>query len=157
MRTGGDEGLRKLEHPSSLRLLGLEHGPLDSSTPQGEDLPSPLSSHNSLGMVLKRDLSLHCSLHVWTIFLHIYLHLFFYGTLSSRMTTTMSLPSPCWSASAWTNLQSTPPFLLTSTPTRMCRSRVVQRASRTVRKPRTPLSPHLIHLEVSIISCFFFN
>lgn len=134
MRTGSDEGLRRLEHPSSLRLLGLEHGPLDSSTPQGEDLPS-LSSHNSPSMVLKRVLSLHCSLHVWTIF-YTYIYTFLYGILSSRMTTTMSLPIPCWSASAWTNLQSAPPFRLTSMPTRMCRSRVVQRASRTVRKPR---------------------
>lgn len=82
MRTGGDEGVRRLEHPSSLRLLGLEHGPLDSSTPQGEDLPSPLSSHNSPSMVLKRDLSLHCSLHVWTIFFtHIFTLIFIWNPL----------------------------------------------------------------------------
>ncbi|XP_056869538.1 protein Aster-C isoform X3 [Takifugu flavidus] len=49
-RTSADEVLRRLEHPSYLRLSGLEHSPVDSSTPQGEDLPSPLSSHNSPSM-----------------------------------------------------------------------------------------------------------
>ncbi|TNM96639.1 hypothetical protein fugu_016300 [Takifugu bimaculatus] len=49
-RTSADEVLRRLEHPSYRRLSGLEHSPVDSSTPQGEDLPSPLSSHNSPSM-----------------------------------------------------------------------------------------------------------
>ncbi|KAK5604024.1 hypothetical protein CRENBAI_024422 [Crenichthys baileyi] len=41
---GGDDGLRRLEWPNSLRLPVVEHGPLQSSTPQGEDFPSPISS-----------------------------------------------------------------------------------------------------------------
>ncbi|KAM4534214.1 protein Aster-C isoform 2-T3 [Odontesthes bonariensis] len=41
-KPGGGDGLRRLERPQSLRLPGLEHGPLESSTPQGEDLPSPI-------------------------------------------------------------------------------------------------------------------
>lgn len=44
---GGDDGLGRLERPHSLRLPGVEHGPLETSTPQGEDLPSPLGSQNS--------------------------------------------------------------------------------------------------------------
>ncbi|CAG04230.1 unnamed protein product, partial [Tetraodon nigroviridis] len=47
VRAGSHEGLRKLEPPSSLRLSGSEHGPLESSTPQREDLPSPVGSQNS--------------------------------------------------------------------------------------------------------------
>ncbi|XP_078136453.1 protein Aster-C [Sander vitreus] len=46
-RPGGDEGLRRLERPPSLHLPGMEHGPLETSTPQGEDLPSPLGSQTS--------------------------------------------------------------------------------------------------------------
>ncbi|XP_030253383.1 protein Aster-C isoform X1 [Sparus aurata] len=44
-----DDGLGRLER-NSLRLPGLELGPLDASTPQGEDLPSPLGSQNSACM-----------------------------------------------------------------------------------------------------------
>lgn len=44
-RPGGDDGIGRLERPPSLRLPGME--PLETSTPQGEDLPSPLSSQNS--------------------------------------------------------------------------------------------------------------
>lgn len=47
----GDDGLRKPEHASSLRLPGMEHGPLDASTPQLEDLPSPLGSQSAANMV----------------------------------------------------------------------------------------------------------
>ncbi|KAM8731122.1 protein Aster-C isoform 2-T2 [Acanthopagrus schlegelii] len=43
----GDDGPGRLER-NSLRLPGLE--PLDASTPQGEDLPSPLGSQNSACM-----------------------------------------------------------------------------------------------------------
>ncbi|XP_028425711.1 protein Aster-C isoform X3 [Perca flavescens] len=46
-RPGGDEGLWRLERSPSLRLPGMEHGPLETSTPQGEDLPFPLGSQNS--------------------------------------------------------------------------------------------------------------
>uniref|UniRef100_UPI0037E73226 protein Aster-C isoform X2 n=1 Tax=Semicossyphus pulcher TaxID=241346 RepID=UPI0037E73226 len=42
VRPGGDDGLGKLEGTPSIRLPGVEHGPLDTSTPQGEDLPSLL-------------------------------------------------------------------------------------------------------------------
>uniref|UniRef100_A0A8C4ESL2 GRAM domain containing 1c n=1 Tax=Dicentrarchus labrax TaxID=13489 RepID=A0A8C4ESL2_DICLA len=47
VRPGGDDGLGRLERTPSLRLPGLEHGPLETSTPQGEDLPSPLGSQHS--------------------------------------------------------------------------------------------------------------
>lgn len=46
-RTSVNEVLRRLEHPSSLRLSGSEHTPLDSSTPQREEVPSPLGSQTS--------------------------------------------------------------------------------------------------------------
>lgn len=49
-RPGGDDGLGRLERTPSLRLPGLEHGPLEASTPQGQDLPSPLGSQNSPNM-----------------------------------------------------------------------------------------------------------
>ncbi|KAM4543705.1 protein Aster-C isoform 2-T2 [Fundulus diaphanus] len=41
---GGDDGLGRPERPNSLRLPVVEHGPLQSSTPQGEDFPSSISS-----------------------------------------------------------------------------------------------------------------
>lgn len=47
----GDDGLGKQEHASSVRLPGMEHGPLDASTPQLEDLPSPLGSQSAANMV----------------------------------------------------------------------------------------------------------
>ncbi|XP_035514131.1 protein Aster-C-like [Morone saxatilis] len=47
VRPGGDDGLGRLERTPSLRLPGLENGPLETSTPQGEDLPSPLGSQHS--------------------------------------------------------------------------------------------------------------
>uniref|UniRef100_A0A3B4URE3 GRAM domain containing 1C n=1 Tax=Seriola dumerili TaxID=41447 RepID=A0A3B4URE3_SERDU len=47
VRPGGDDGLGKLERTPSLRLPVVEHGPLESSTPVGEDLPSPLGSQSS--------------------------------------------------------------------------------------------------------------
>lgn len=50
VRPGGDDGAGRLERIPSLRLPGLEHGPLETSTPQGEDLPSPLGSQNSSNM-----------------------------------------------------------------------------------------------------------
>ncbi|XP_032360349.1 protein Aster-C isoform X2 [Etheostoma spectabile] len=46
-RPGGDDGLWRLERPPSLRLPGMEGGPLETSTPQGEDFPSLLGSQNS--------------------------------------------------------------------------------------------------------------
>ncbi|XP_053268233.1 protein Aster-C isoform X1 [Pleuronectes platessa] len=49
-RPGGDDGTGRLERPPSLRLHVPEHGPLDSSTPQGEDVPSPFGSQNSANM-----------------------------------------------------------------------------------------------------------
>ncbi|XP_054478505.1 protein Aster-C isoform X2 [Anoplopoma fimbria] len=47
VRPGGDDGLVRLERPPSLRLNGVEPGPLETSSPQGEDFPSPLGSQNS--------------------------------------------------------------------------------------------------------------
>ncbi|GAA6214971.1 GRAM domain-containing protein 1C [Lates japonicus] len=47
VRPGGDDGLGKLERTPSLRLPVVEHVPLEASTPQGEDLPSPLGSQSS--------------------------------------------------------------------------------------------------------------
>ncbi|XP_069015499.1 protein Aster-C [Embiotoca jacksoni] len=47
MRPGGDDGLGRLERPPSLRLPGLEHCPLEASTPQGDDLPSLFGLQNS--------------------------------------------------------------------------------------------------------------
>ncbi|KAA8580754.1 hypothetical protein FQN60_013712 [Etheostoma spectabile] len=49
-RPGGDDGLWRLERPPSLRLPGMEGGPLETSTPQGEDFPSLLGSQNSPNM-----------------------------------------------------------------------------------------------------------
>ncbi|XP_033494108.1 protein Aster-C isoform X1 [Epinephelus lanceolatus] len=47
VRPGGDDGgIGRLERPHSLRLNGMEHVPLEASTPQGEDLPSPVSSQS---------------------------------------------------------------------------------------------------------------
>ncbi|XP_075906517.1 protein Aster-C isoform X2 [Nelusetta ayraudi] len=46
----GDDGLGKQEHASSVRLPGMEHWPLDASTPQLEDLPSPLGSQSAANM-----------------------------------------------------------------------------------------------------------
>lgn len=43
-RSGGDDSASRLERPPSLRL---EQGPLEASTPQGEDLPSPAGSLTS--------------------------------------------------------------------------------------------------------------
>ncbi|XP_041669984.1 protein Aster-C isoform X2 [Cheilinus undulatus] len=40
VRPGGDDSLGKLERTPSMRLPGVDHGPLETSTPQGEDLPS---------------------------------------------------------------------------------------------------------------------
>ncbi|XP_055007071.1 protein Aster-C isoform X2 [Boleophthalmus pectinirostris] len=39
-RTGGDDSLSRLERTPSLRLPGIEQGPLEASTPQAEELPS---------------------------------------------------------------------------------------------------------------------
>ncbi|TKS87729.1 GRAM domain-containing protein 1C [Collichthys lucidus] len=55
VRAGGDDGPGRLERNPSLRLPGLEHGPLEASTPQGEDLPSPLGSQNSSIMEESRN------------------------------------------------------------------------------------------------------
>ncbi|XP_049913138.1 protein Aster-C isoform X2 [Epinephelus moara] len=47
VRPGGDDGgIGRLERPPSLRLNGMEHVPLEASTPQGEDLPSPIGSQS---------------------------------------------------------------------------------------------------------------
>ncbi|XP_070708887.1 protein Aster-C [Pempheris klunzingeri] len=46
-RPGGDDGHGRLERTPSLHLPGVEHGPFETSTPQGEDLPSLLGSQNS--------------------------------------------------------------------------------------------------------------
>ncbi|XP_037613464.1 protein Aster-C isoform X2 [Sebastes umbrosus] len=43
-RPGGEEG--RLERPPTLRLPGMEHSPLETSSPQGEDPPSPLGLLN---------------------------------------------------------------------------------------------------------------
>ncbi|XP_019129214.2 GRAM domain-containing protein 1C isoform X1 [Larimichthys crocea] len=55
VRAGGDDGLGRLERNPSFRLPGLEHGPLEASTPQGEDLPSPLGSQSSANMEESRN------------------------------------------------------------------------------------------------------
>ncbi|XP_071341282.1 protein Aster-C isoform X2 [Trachinotus anak] len=47
LRPAGDDGLGKLERTPSLRLPVVEHGPLETSTPQGEDLPSPFGLQNA--------------------------------------------------------------------------------------------------------------
>nr|XP_046227298.1 protein Aster-C isoform X2 [Scatophagus argus] len=57
VRPGGDDSLGRLERTSSLRLPGLEHGPLEASTPQGEDLPSPSGSQTSANMDDSRNTS----------------------------------------------------------------------------------------------------
>ncbi|XP_008301863.1 GRAM domain-containing protein 1C isoform X2 [Stegastes partitus] len=49
-RPGGDDAPGRLERPPILRLPGMEQGPLEASTPQGEDLPSPIGSQTSANM-----------------------------------------------------------------------------------------------------------
>lgn len=46
-RSGGDDSFNRFERPSSLRLPGIEQGPLEASTPQVEELPSPAGSLTS--------------------------------------------------------------------------------------------------------------
>ncbi|XP_072306943.1 protein Aster-C [Eucyclogobius newberryi] len=46
-RSGGDNSLGHLERTPSFRLPGIEQGPLEASTPQAEDLPSPVGSQTS--------------------------------------------------------------------------------------------------------------
>ncbi|XP_054893219.1 protein Aster-C [Poeciliopsis prolifica] len=48
--SGVDEGLGRLERPNSLRLPVVEHVPLQSSTPQREEMPSPISSQRTTSM-----------------------------------------------------------------------------------------------------------
>lgn len=50
MRPGVEENLGRLERIPSLRLHQVEQEPLQTSTPQGEDMPFPLSP-NSGSMV----------------------------------------------------------------------------------------------------------
>ncbi|XP_043961422.1 protein Aster-C [Gambusia affinis] len=52
---GVDEGLVRLERPNSLRLPVVEHVPLQSSTPQGEEMPSPISSPGTTNMDESRN------------------------------------------------------------------------------------------------------
>nr|XP_015810673.2 protein Aster-C [Nothobranchius furzeri]XP_015810674.2 protein Aster-C [Nothobranchius furzeri] len=40
LKAGSEDGSSRLERPHSLRLPGVDHSPLESSTPQGEDFPS---------------------------------------------------------------------------------------------------------------------
>lgn len=51
-RTGGDDSLGRLERTPSLRLPGVDQGPLETSTPQTEDLPSPIGSQTSASPVV---------------------------------------------------------------------------------------------------------
>ncbi|KAJ0022920.1 hypothetical protein NQD34_015054 [Periophthalmus magnuspinnatus] len=46
-RSGGDDSLSRLERTPSLRLPGIEQGPLEASTPQAEEQPSPAGSQTS--------------------------------------------------------------------------------------------------------------
>uniref|UniRef100_A0A3Q1E9W9 GRAM domain containing 1c n=1 Tax=Acanthochromis polyacanthus TaxID=80966 RepID=A0A3Q1E9W9_9TELE len=46
-RPGGDDAPARLERPHILRLPAVEQVPLEASTPQGEDFPSPVGSQNS--------------------------------------------------------------------------------------------------------------
>ncbi|XP_070842769.1 protein Aster-C [Chaetodon trifascialis] len=61
VRPGGDNGLGRLERTPSLRVPGLEHGPIEVSTPQGDDLASPVGSQNSSNMDESRTPSQRCS------------------------------------------------------------------------------------------------
>ncbi|KAM9839329.1 protein Aster-C isoform 2-T2 [Aulostomus maculatus] len=47
VKPGGDDCPGRFERTPSLRLPGVELGPLETSTPQGEDFPSPVGSHSS--------------------------------------------------------------------------------------------------------------
>ncbi|KAM3860700.1 protein Aster-C [Diretmus argenteus] len=47
VRPGAEDGLGRLERTSSLRLSGTEQGPVDTSTPHGEDMLSPLGSQST--------------------------------------------------------------------------------------------------------------
>uniref|UniRef100_A0A3Q0T1L6 GRAM domain containing 1C n=1 Tax=Amphilophus citrinellus TaxID=61819 RepID=A0A3Q0T1L6_AMPCI len=49
-RPGGDDGPVRPERPPFLRIGEVENGPLETSTPQGEELPSPIGSHNLLNL-----------------------------------------------------------------------------------------------------------
>ncbi len=129
VRPGGDEGPGRLERTSSLRLPGLEHGPLEASTPQGEDLPSPFGSQSSANMVLRL---------VYLFFIVYCVHVLTFCTFHRMTLATLRLhgvaPFPRWTASPQNELPSAPRFLLTSMPMRTaCQSRAAQRASRMVR------------------------
>lgn len=51
VRPGGDDGLGKVERTPSIHLSVAEHGPLETSTPQGDDQPSSLFSQASANTV----------------------------------------------------------------------------------------------------------
>lgn len=54
-RPGGDDGPGRLERPPFLRIPEVENGPLDTSTPQGEEMPSPIGSQSSSNLVFKQS------------------------------------------------------------------------------------------------------
>lgn len=132
VKPGGNDGLGRLERTPSLRVPGLEHGPLEASTPQGEDLPSPLGSQNSSNMVLKMIFLFYCRLRMSES-----LNASFLSIALNRMTLAtprLSDAALCRTASHQNRFPSAPRLLSTSMPTRMVRlSRAVQRASKTVR------------------------
>lgn len=49
-----------MERTPSIRLSVVEHGPLETSTPQGDDLPSPVASQTSANTVLILTAFLNC-------------------------------------------------------------------------------------------------
>ncbi|XP_026217600.1 protein Aster-C isoform X2 [Anabas testudineus] len=48
VKPGGDDSLARVERTPSIRLSVVEHGPLEASTPHGDDLSSPLVSQSSV-------------------------------------------------------------------------------------------------------------
>ncbi|KAM8823201.1 protein Aster-C isoform 2-T3 [Spinachia spinachia] len=47
VRPGGDDGPGRLERTPSIRLPGMDHGPLETFNPPAEEFPSPLGSSNT--------------------------------------------------------------------------------------------------------------
>lgn len=76
VRPGGDDGPAKVERTPSVRTSVVEHGPLEASTPQGEDPPSPFGSQSFPNTVLMGFLQMqesctcYCIISPTFVFLH---------------------------------------------------------------------------------------
>lgn len=155
VKPGGDDAAGRLERPASLRLPGVELGPLETSMPQGEDLPSPTGSQNAASMVLKIVFLLHCVIKIVLLSYCIALY------SSSRM----SLTTSCLTGVVLLHHLIAPPqsespnallFLLTSKTLRTtCLNRALQRAQRKVRWSNRDAKDYLFSLYIFLQLKYF--